>query len=398
MTCTAIIVAGGEGRRLGHTRAKQYLPLAGRPLLLWTLDAFQQCPAIDHVVLVVGVGLVLPVTVLLRPFKMTKIRKICPGGDERVDSVAAGLRQVPDDTELVAIHDAARPLVTPELIQRVVEEAARHGAALPVVPVPDTVKQVDGEIVQRTVDRRQLYLAQTPQAFSMDLIRRAHEALAPDADPVTDDAQLVELLGHPVRTVPGDPDNFKVTVAGDLQRAEALLTEPAPAAAAKGAEMNDPRSGIGYDVHRLVEGRDLVLGGVTIDWPRGLLGHSDADVLCHAIGDALAGAAVLGDLGQLFPPDDPRYKDARSLDLLEQICDMVTDAGFTIGNVDATVVCQKPKLAPHVADMRQNLAGALGVGMDRVSVKATTTEGLGFAGHEEGIGAHAVVMLTRPEH
>ena len=394
MKCTAIIVAGGQGRRLGRSRAKQYLNLAGRPLLLWTLDAFQRCPAIDHVVLVVGTGMVLPVTVLLRPFKLTKVYKICPGGAERMDSVRAGLAQLPDETELVAIHDAARPLVTPELIQRVVQEAASHGAALPVVPVPDTVKLVENGVVQRTLDRRPLYLAQTPQTFAVDLIRRAHQELDPEqADPVTDDAQLVELLGHPVRTVSGDPHNFKVTVADDLQRAEDLLAMVDLQPAAKEEKMLTPKSGIGYDVHRLVEGRDLVLGGVTMDWPRGLLGHSDADVLCHAVGDALAGAAVLGDLGTLFPPEDPAYKDASSLDLLGQIGEMVSEAGLAVGNVDATVVCQQPRLAPHIDAMRQNMARVLGVDLTQVSVKATTTEGLGFAGHQEGIAAYAVVML-----
>ena len=390
MSCTAIIVAGGKGRRLGTTRAKQYLNLAGRPLLLWTLEAFQRCPVIDHVVLVVGTGLVLPVTVLLRPFKLTKVRKICPGGEQRVDSVRAGLDQLPDGTALVAIHDAARPLVTPELIQRVVTEARLHGAALPVVPVPDTVKLLDGDTVSRTLDRRELCLAQTPQVFAVDLIRRAHQQELQHPGPITDDAQLVELLGHPVRAVFGDPDNFKVTVNDDLLRAEALLAGPP---AVEEREMTAARTGMGYDVHRLVEGRPLVLGGVTVDWPRGLLGHSDADVLCHAVGDALLGAAALGDLGTHFPPTDPRYEGASSLDLLQQILARVQDAGFVPGNVDATVACQQPRLAPHVAAMRRNLARALDLDPDRVSVKATTTEGLGFAGREEGIAAHAVVML-----
>ncbi len=394
MRCTAIIVAGGKGRRFNQSRAKQYLNLAGRPLLLWPLEAFQRCDAVDHVVVVVGTGLVLPVTVLLRPFAMTKVHRICPGGETRSESVRAGLAQLPEGTELVAIHDAARPLVTPELIERVVQEAAVHGAALPVVPVPDTVKKVGDGVVQGTVDRGPLRLAQTPQTFSLDLIRRAHEAADKHPGPITDDAQLVELLGHPVRAVEGDPDNFKVTVEADLLRAEDLLRAADDQPATEEETMSATRVGFGYDAHRLVEGRELVLGGVTVDWERGLLGHSDADVLCHAVGDALLGAAALGDLGAHFPPEDPQYEGASSLDLLEQIHAKVADAGLVVGNVDATLVCQRPKLRPHVEAMRQNIARALGVDVGQVSVKATTTEGLGFTGREEGIAAHAVVLAS----
>ncbi len=387
MSCCAIIVAGGRGRRLGGGKAKQYLPLAGRPMLLWTLEAFQRCAAIDHLVLVVETGLVLPVTVLLRPFGLTKVHRICPGGDQRDSSVRAGLDAMPGGTELVAVHDAARPLVSPALIERVVDEARRHGAALPLVPVPDTVKEVRDGAVLRTVDRGPLMLAQTPQVFEIGLLRRAHQARDDHRGPVTDDAQLVELLGQPVRAVEGDPDNFKVTVADDMLRAEALL---GPAE----EETMNPRTGTGYDVHRLVEGRPLILGGVTVDWPRGLLGHSDADVLCHAVGDALLGAAALGDLGVHFPPDDPALEGASSVELLQQIAELVAGAGLAVGNVDATVICQRPKLAPHVAQMRRNLADVLGLELDRVSVKATTTEGLGFTGTEEGIAAQAVATLV----
>ena len=390
LSCTALIVAGGCGSRLGAGRPKQYLPLAGRPLLVWTLEAFERCPEIRDVVLVTADSWREPAAELLRPYPLTKLLRICAGGARRVDSVRAGLAALPDHGELVAIHDGARPLVTPALISRVVQAAAASGAALPLVPVSDTVKQVHQAKVQRTLDRSPLQLAQTPQVFAVELIRRAFARLDPkSAASITDDAQLVELLGAEVQAVPGDPHNFKVTRAEDLRRAHELLHR------AQGEPMTaiPVRTGHGYDVHRLVPGRALLLGGVRIEGPVGLLGHSDADVLCHAVGDALLGAAALGDLGQHFPPSDDSYRDISSLLLLEHIVELVASAGLVPGNVDTTVVCQRPRLAPHVPAMRENLARVLGLPQDRVSVKATTTEGLGPAGRGEGIEAHAVVLL-----
>ena len=383
MHCTALVVAGGSGSRLGRATPKQYLQLAGRPLLAWTLEAFERCAAIQSMVLVVAPSWVEPVAALLAPYRLDKLVRVCAGGQQRSDSVRAGLQALPAEAELVAIHDGARPLVSPELITRVVAAATDHGAALPVVLVPDTVKRVHGQQVEATVDRGPLRLAQTPQTFSVELIRRAYSELDL-ATRVTDDAQVVELSGHPVRPVEGHSDNIKVTVARDLERAARLL---APGEAAV-------RAGQGYDVHRLVPGRDLVLGGVNIPWPAGLLGHSDADVVLHAVGDALLGAAALGDLGAHFPADDPQYRGASSLDLLARVVGLVQQAGYRPSNVDATIVCQRPRLAPHIPAMRANLALVLNLHLHEVSVKATTTEGLGFTGRSEGVAAHAVVLIV----
>jgi 2-C-methyl-D-erythritol 4-phosphate cytidylyltransferase/2-C-methyl-D-erythritol 2,4-cyclodiphosphate synthase len=399
-SCWALIVAAGQGRRLGGGTPKQYLDLAGRPLLAWTLEAFERCAAVEGVVVVVDPQGVARTSSLVERFGIRKVARVTEGGAERPDSVQRGLEALPAECSLVAIHDGARPLVRPELIARVVEAAAACGAAIPVLPVPDTVKRGDGagHPVTATEDRTQLHLAQTPQVFEVELIRRAYAARqADDATPVTDDAQLVERLGATVRMVAGDPSNIKITLpedlrlAGELLRAAGDTDERPPALDREAAPI--PRVGTGFDVHRLVPGRPLILGGVAIPHPQGLLGHSDADVLCHAVGDALLGAAALGDLGRHFPPTDPELEGISSLLLLERIATLLQQEGFTPWNVDATVICEAPRLAPHVEAMRANLARALGIAEARVSVKATTTEGLGTTGRREGIAAQAAVLL-----
>lgn len=387
ISCCALIVAAGKGRRFGRGEAKQLAPLAGRPLLVWTLEAFERCEVIDAIVVVVASDQLERVRALVTEFRLGKVVQVHEGGEERYDSVLSGLAVLPEGAELVAIHDGARPLVTPELIARVVWEAKRHGAAVPALPARDTVKRGVNGLVSATEDRDELFLVQTPQVFTKDLIRRAYAAWHPadESAAVTDDAQLVERVGHPVRLVSGDPANIKITVPSDLRLAEALL----------GGEPATPlvRVGNGYDVHRFAPGRRLVLGGVEVDHPRGLLGHSDADVLCHAVGDAMLGAAGLGDLGLHFPSTDPGYRGARSLDLLAQIKEKVASAGLRLCNLDVTVICEQPRIEPLRQAMRENLARALGAPIESISVKATTTEGLGFEGRKEGIAAQAVVSL-----
>jgi 2-C-methyl-D-erythritol 4-phosphate cytidylyltransferase / 2-C-methyl-D-erythritol 2,4-cyclodiphosphate synthase len=389
MRCCALIVAAGRGARFGAGDPKQFQTLVDRPMLVWSLEAFQRCPAIDDVLLVVPGPLVQRARELLAPRALHKLVGVCAGGRERVDSVRAGLDALPAGAELVAIHDAARPLVSPALIARVVEAARISKAAIPALPVRDTIKRGPaGGAIAATAAREDLHLAQTPQVFDVGLVRRAHASARRG---VTDDAQLVEELGYPVRLVEGEARNFKITVPADLELAESLLrgerqweVTMCPA---------DPRIGAGYDVHPLVAGRRLVLGGVEIAHPTGLLGHSDADVLCHAASDALLGAAGLGDLGAHFPPDDERWRGACGLDLLARVVELVSSAGHRVANLDTTVICERPKLAPHVSAMRQRLADVLGVDASRVSVKATTSERLGFVGRKEGIAAHATVML-----
>jgi len=365
-------------------------------MVVRALQAFQRCEAVSSLVLVLAPGRVAQARALLEPYRLSKLRQVCAGGDERGQSVRAGLQALPEEADLVAIHDGARPLITPALIQRVIASAAQHGAALPCLPVQETVKQGHGGRVTSTLDRDQLFLAQTPQAFAVELIRRAH-AQRP-ALPATDDAQLVERLGHKVEMVAGDPENIKITTSGDLLLAESLLQRPSArqtGAAEEEGEMTQPlfRTGFGHDAHRLVPHRKLILGGVELQHVTGLLGHSDADVLTHAVIDALLGAAALGDLGTHFPDHDPRYKDAHSLELLSHASDLVRQAGYHISNIDVTVVCEAPQLSPHVEAMQDNLGRSLGLGAGRISVKATTTEGLGFAGRGEGIAAHAVALL-----
>lgn len=379
-----LIVAAGKGRRLGGETPKPYLSLNGRPLLGWALEAFQRCHLVDAVQLVVASERIEQARELVRQLGLDKVRGVAAGGATRPGSVQRGLAALPAACGLVAIHDGARPLVRPSLIGRVVAAAAESGAAIPALAVRDTVKRGEGGAVAATVDRAGLHLAQTPQVFAVELIRRAH-AEASGADGITDDAQLVERLGHTVSLVAGDPDNLKVTLPGDLDLAERLLSSSGGAAL---------RVGTGYDAHRLVAGRRLVLGGVEIDHPLGLLGHSDADVLSHAVGDALLGAAALGDLGRHFPADDPALRGVSSLVLLERIVAKLRAAGHRPASVDATLLCQAPRLAPHVDRMRGNLARALAMDLDRVNIKATTTEGLGFVGRGEGIAAQAVALLV----
>ena len=277
---------------------------------------------------------------------------------------------------LVAIHDAARPFVSRAVITAALEAAARTGAAAPAVPVKDTIKVAQGGRVVSTPDRAMLYAVQTPQCFSREKYRQALACVTGEqARQVTDDCSLFELAGMPVELTAGDYGNYKITTPDDLKKEKTM------------------RIGHGYDVHRLVEDRKLILGGVEIPYEKGLLGHSDADVLLHAVMDAVLGAAALGDIGRHFPDTDPAYRGADSLALTRAVAALIREHGYTVGNIDATILCQKPKLAPYIEEMRRNIAAAFGVAADAVSVKATTEEHLGFTGEGLGIAAHAVALL-----
>jgi 2-C-methyl-D-erythritol 4-phosphate cytidylyltransferase/2-C-methyl-D-erythritol 2,4-cyclodiphosphate synthase len=383
MSCTALIVAAGSGRRFGSAVPKQLLPLAGRPLLAWTVATMDRARAVDDMVLVVRGEDRRRVTRLLEELRPAKPYQLCDGGAERTVSVRCGLELLPPGCALVAVHDGARPLASATLVDRVVAAAEAAGAAVPALPVEDTLKRAQAGSVVQTVDRRDLWRVQTPQVFSADLLRRAYAGAW--LEPATDDAQLVEQLGHPVRLVEGERMNIKITKPEDLETAAGML-EAANGPAA--------RTGTGYDVHRLVPGRALVLGGVVIPSTEGLLGHSDADVLCHAVADALLGAAAIGDLGTYFPPGDPATRGASSLTLLAEVMQQVRQNGWEVGNIDATLIAERPRLAAYVAPMRANLAGCLGVELHRMSVKATTTEGLGPMGRGEGIAAQAVAVIA----
>ncbi len=400
----AVIVAAGRGARFGGDKLSR--PLRGQPVLHWTLAAFEACPVIDAITLVVAEESRAATVAWIAAAGFARVAAICAGGAERQASVLRGLRAT-RPAAFVAIHDGARPLITPALIAACIAAAREHDAAAPALPIVDTLKRLDpdGRMFE-TADRRAFLAIQTPQVFRWDLLLEAHESAARAGIQGTDDASLVERLGHPVAPVPGDPRNLKITTPDDLALAEAFLSLSAKStnetAVGSPSSPHHPitpsphqsRTGFGYDVHRLIPGRPLVLGGVTIPHPVGLDGHSDADVLSHAIGDALLGAAGLGDLGRHFPDTDPRWKGASSLYLLRRIADLARDAGWVPAHVDATLLAEAPKIAPHVAAMATRIAAALGLPAAAVNLKATTSEGLGFVGRREGMAAQAVVTAT----
>lgn len=367
---TAILVAAGASRRMGFDKLSYRLP-DGRTVLETSCAALAAHPAVRQVVLVAGAN---------RP-ECERIAAACPkpccvvdGGETRADSVRNGLAAA--EGALVAIHDAARPFVSRAVITAALEAAARTGAAAPAVPVKDTIKVAQGGRVVSTPDRAMLYAVQTPQCFSREKYRQALACVTGEqARQVTDDCSLFELAGMPVELTAGDYGNYKITTPDDLKKEKTM------------------RIGHGYDVHRLVEDRKLILGGVEIPYEKGLLGHSDADVLLHAVMDAVLGAAALGDIGRHFPDTDPDYRGADSLALTRAVAALIREHGYTVGNIDATILCQKPKLAPYIEEMRRNIAAAFGVAADAVSVKATTEEHLGFTGEGLGIAAHAVALL-----
>jgi 2-C-methyl-D-erythritol 4-phosphate cytidylyltransferase/2-C-methyl-D-erythritol 2,4-cyclodiphosphate synthase len=377
---SAIIAAGGRGERFGAGRPKQLLMLGGVPILQRSVDALLGHPRIHDLVVALPPELAAtPPAYLLRRDKPVVVVE---GGVRRQDSVARAFARVPAAAELVVIHDAARPLVSAALIERTVDAAAAEGAAVAAVRATDTVKRGDAEgRVVETLPRDHVYLAQTPQAFRVGVLR---DALASAAD-ATDEATLAERAGHRVRLVEGEATNVKITAPSDLIAAERTIAAGAPAV----------RIGQGYDLHRLVAGRPLVLGGVTIPFELGLVGHSDADVVCHAVTDAVLGAAGLGDIGRHFPDTDARWQGADSVALLAAASALVREAGYGVVNVDVTVIAERPKLAPHAEAMRRNLAAALGCGAAQVSVKAKTNEGVESMGAGTSMAAHAVALIAR---
>ena len=381
MHVTAIIAAGGSGSRLGSAVPKQLLDVAGRSLLRRSIEAFASHPAISDVIVA------LPPALAANPPAWLEGVRVVAGGERRQDSVANAVDAVDAVTDVVLIHDAARPFVSRDVITRAIEGAVAHGAAIAAVPVSDTVKRViyeaDGAVIVETLPRAEIYLAQTPQAFTREVIRDA-VAASRSGVAATDEATLAERTGRRVHVVAGDPANVKITTAADLEEARRKFEGTATVS----------RVGVGYDLHRLVEGRPLIVGGVQLAADRGALGHSDADVVCHAITDALLGAARAGDIGQLFPDTDPRWKDASSLVLLKQVVALIEQRGLAIENVDVVVVLERPKLGPHRAVIEQQLADALGVDVGRVSVKAKTNEGVDAVGRGEAIAAHAVCLLA----
>ncbi len=384
----AVVVAAGRGKRMHSAVNKILTPLCGMPVIVHTVRALADTGAFDG-------GIVL----VANPDEMDRMQEIAvrydlpvaaivPGGAERQDSVLCGLKACPRDTDIVAIHDGARPMVTADVVRKTLESAAVHGSGVAAVPVKDTIKHADSRMnVLDTPRRSEYYAVQTPQTFRYKEILAAYQSGNSGA---TDDAMLMEEMGMQVHLTEGDYENLKITTPEDLILAEHILKKRKAHAMENGL-----RIGHGYDVHRLVEGRKLILCGVEIPYEKGLLGHSDADVALHALMDAMLGAAAMGDIGRHFPDKDPAYEGADSTVLLDRVVDMLQEAGFSVGNVDVTIICQKPKLMPYIEQMRSCVASHLRCSMEQVSIKATTTEHLGFEGEGLGISTHAVALLTK---
>ncbi len=388
-----LTVAGGRGSRAGAGLPKQYRPLLGRTVLAHTLQALHAAApqALLATVIHAEDRALYAESVAALP-KETRERLIEPaiGGASRQESVRNGLEALaalPKAPKIVLIHDAARPFVEAGLVARAIDAALDHGAAAPGLHLADTVKEIDaGGKVIATPERARLRAVQTPQSFAFELILNAHRMAATGALEFTDDAMIAEHAGHSVHIFAGDTANFKLTTPEDFLRATSLLLNALP----------DVRTGQGYDVHAFADGDKVWLGGVAIPYSHGLAGHSDADVLMHAITDAILGAIADGDIGSHFPPSDPQWKGAASSIFLAHACKLVRERGGMIAHIDATIVCELPKIGPHREAIRASLARIMEMDLDRVAIKATTSERLGFTGRQEGMAALAIATVRLP--
>ncbi len=422
-----VVAAAGSSRRMGG-RDKQYIELNGIPVLARSVKAFQAHEAVDEIVITVKKGEESRCRRdIVEKYNFSKVSSVIAGGEERYDSVKRALAEIGGDVDLILIHDGARPFVTSALIGGIIEAADRFGAAVPGSKIVDTVKIADGTKVKSTPSRESLRAIHTPQGFRAELIRKAYQMISDRAcdasgdggnagirgecgngngdggnagcgagggvtDPfagITDDASVAEACGYEVSIVEDEPGNIKITAPEDVERALFMMKKKDDMTTRSGGA----RFGIGYDVHAFAEDRDLILGGVKIPYGRGLAGHSDADVLVHAIMDAILGAAALGDIGRHFPDNDDRYKGISSLKLLDHTGNLLKSYGYEIVNIDAVVIAQEPKIAPFIERMRANIASTLGIDTSQVNIKGTTTEHLGFEGRKEGIASQAVASV-----
>ena len=391
----AVIVAAGRGSRMGLDRNKVLYSLCGEPIVVRTVRAFTKSGLFDGgVVVVTGADDIAEMKQMFESASVS-VRAVVTGGADRQESVFCGIAACDKNADIIAIHDGARPLVTREVIERTIESAKQFGSGVAAVMLKDTIKRVDesGCVIDTPI-RDTLRAVQTPQTFDARLIRTAHERFRhgnADGLRATDDAMLAEWMGHTVHLTDGDVENIKLTTPEDMLLAGEVLVRRGEAK----KEGKTMRIGHGYDVHRLVEGRKLILCGVEIPHTVGLLGHSDADVAYHALTDALLGAAAMGDIGRHFPDTDPAYKGADSGKLLDHVMELIWAKGYVVGNVDVTIIAQKPKLKDYIETMRENIAAHLKVDLDCVNVKATTTEKLGFEGEMLGISTHAVACIEK---
>ena len=369
-----IVAAAGRGTRMGSPIPKQFLEIGGVPVLVKTLKVFQRMDEIDYIFVVTNEEYLDHCKVITKRAGIDKISAIVPGGDHRQDSVYNALMEINrlhPGVAYVLIHDGARPYVSENIIRNVLEVTEKKGAAVAAVAMKNSIRHSS----EGSVSREDFVSVQTPQGFRKAELIRSYEAALEENYYGTDDAELVERAGYPIEIVEGEYQNIKITTKEDLPM--------------------ENRVGTGFDVHKLVKGRKLVLGGVEIEYGKGLLGHSDADVLIHAVMDALLGAAGLGDIGRHFPDSDPAYEGISSLELLGKVKVMLDESFFKVANIDATVIAQSPRIAPYIELMKENIAGVLDVQPSRVNIKGTTTEQLGFTGRGEGIAAQAACSIYR---
>lgn len=379
MSTGAVIVAAGRGSRVGGPTPKQWREIHGRTVVAWTLDVFLNSPLIDRIILVLHGD-----DMAMAPgYEGHTNVNVVQGGSTRDASVRNGLEAlIGKDITKVLIHDVARPLVDGDIIERVCTALETNAGAAPALPVTDALWQGEDDVVSGVTDRNALYRAQTPQGFHFDVILCAHRIHSGTA---ADDVEIARAAGIKVAIVAGSERNLKITTEQDFARAAALM----------GTNM-DIRVGNGFDVHRFGDGDHVTLCGITLPHPRALIGHSDADVGMHALTDAIYGAIADGDIGQHFPASDPQWKGAASQIFLEHAMSRAAQLGYSLSNADVTLICEEPKIGPHSGAMSANLADILGVTKDRISVKATTSERLGFTGRGEGIAASATAALTKP--
>jgi 2-C-methyl-D-erythritol 4-phosphate cytidylyltransferase/2-C-methyl-D-erythritol 2,4-cyclodiphosphate synthase len=377
MKISALLVAAGTGSRFGGEVPKQFLSLAGKPVIRHAAEAL-----LAHAELLQPVG---DAALIAEALDGLPHLPAVPGGAERQDSVRAGLEALAiHNPDIVLVHDAARPNICAGITENLLSALVTHEGAIPAVPVSDTLKRGDSGIIVETVPRAGLFRAQTPQGFRFATLLRLHRAAA-GSPAATDDAALLEAAGLTVALTPGAEQNIKLTLPEDFLRLNTIF---------EGRMI--PRIGTGFDVHAMESGRKMILCGITVPFEKGLAGHSDADVGIHALCDAIYGALAEGDIGRHFPPSEDTWKDADSARFLRHAAERIADRGGILTNADITIICERPKITPHAPAMRARLAGLLGVSIDRISVKATTTERLGFTGRGEGIAAQASVIVLIP--
>ncbi len=380
-----IIAAAGKGTRIGGPVPKQFLKIGGEPVLIRTLRVFESLDEVDHIFIVTNREYMDHCDKIIKESGIEKVCGIVAGGEQRQDSVYNALQEINRKRPGVAyvlIHDGARPFVSEEVVRNVIRATAEKGAAVACVAMKNSVRRLNGAVSgnyddngTHSVDRSDYFTVQTPQGFIKANLIEAYEKAFQEGFYGTDDAVLAERAGFHIELVDGDYQNIKITTKEDLPM--------------------ENRVGTGFDVHKFEEGRDLILGGVNIPYEKGLAGHSDADVLVHALMDALLGAAALGDIGRHFPDTDPQYKGISSLKLLEHVAGLLEENFYSIGNVDMTVIAQAPKISPYIEEMRENISQVLKLEKSRINIKGTTTEKLGFTGRKEGIAAEAVCSIYR---